>query len=159
IRFRQERWDDAVQAADAGLAIEPQDTDCLNLRSLALTKLGRGKEATASVEASLAHDPNNPYTHQAIGFAKLHQGDAKQALVHFQEALRRDPTLDGARQGLVEALKAGNPIYRTVLGWFLWLERFEPQRRTQILIGIWIATMVLRRLLAKAGYENAALVA
>jgi Flp pilus assembly protein TadD len=158
IRFHQERWEDALQAADTGLAIDPHDTGSLNLRSLALTKLGRGKEATASVETSLAHDPENPYTHQALGFAKLHQGDAKQALTHFQEALRRDPTLDGAREGMLEALKARNPIYRMVLGWFLWLERFEPKRRTQILIGIWIGTMFFRRMLDQAGYENAAVV-
>ena len=159
IRFRQERWEDALRAADAGLAIDPHDTDSLNLRSLSLTKLGRSAEATASVESSLANDPDNPYTHQALGFAKLHQGDHKQALTHFQEALRRDPTLDGAREGLLEALKARNPIYRIVLGWFLWLDRFEPQRRTQILIGIWIGSMVLRNMLEGAGYTDAATVA
>jgi tetratricopeptide (TPR) repeat protein len=157
IHFYQERWADAVQSADAGLAISPDDTDCLNLRSLALTKLGRSSEATASVTASLARDPDNPYTHQTLGYAKLHQGDAKQALHHFQEALRRDPTLDGSRQGLVEALKARNPIYRMVLGWFLWFERFEPQRRTQVLIGIWLGAQVGRKSLAAAGYETAAI--
>ena len=67
---------------------------------------------------SLAHDPENPYTHQARGFALLQQGDAKGALVHFQEALRRDPQSRGARAGLVEALKAQNPLYRVVLAWF-----------------------------------------
>ena len=157
IRFRQERWHDALRAADAGLAIEPQDTDCLNLRSLALTKLGRSDEATASVEASLAHDPDNPYTHQALGYSQLHQGNAKQALHHFQEALRRDPTLDGSRQGLVEALKARNPIYRVVLGWFLWLERFEPRRRTQILIAVWLAAQIGRNALRAAGHDSAAM--
>mgnify|MGYP003649539862 FL=1 len=156
IRFAQNRWDDTLKSADAGLALEPEDTDCLNLRSLALTKLGRKDEATASVTASLAQDPDNPYTHQALGYAKLHQGDAKQALTHFQEALRRDPTLDGARAGLVEALKARNPIYRMVLGWFLWLERFEPQRRVQIMVGLWLAAQIGRSALAEAGYDNAA---
>lgn len=156
IQFAQNRWEDALKAADAGLALEPEDTGCLNLRSLTLTKLGRTDEATASVHASLKHDPENPHTHQALGYAKLHQGDAKQALTHFQEALRRDPTLDGSRAGLVEALKARNPIYRMVLGWFLWLERFEPQRRLQILIGLWVSAQVGRRLLAGAGYDTAA---
>lgn len=72
--------------------------------------------------------------------SREHQGDAKQVLTHCQEARRRDPTLAGARAGLVEALKARNPIYRMVLDWFLRLERFErfkSQRRLQIVISLW----------------------
>ena len=138
IRMRQRRWADALAAADEGLALDAEHTDCLNLRSLALTKLGRGAEATDTVDASLAHDPDNPYTHQARGFALLQQGDAHGALHHFQEALRRDPSLDGARAGLVEALKARNPLYRLVLGWFLWLDRFSNARRLQIAFGLWL---------------------
>jgi len=158
IRFRQQRWPDALRAADEGLRRDPEDTDCLNLRSLALTKLGRRDEANATVEASLARDPDNPYTHQAQGFAMLQQGEPKRALKHFQEALRRDPTLDGARAGLVEAIKAQNPIYRWVLAPFVWMERFPPARQTQILIGAWFAAQVGRRSLAGAGYETAAAV-
>lgn len=156
IRFQQERWPDALEAADTGLAIDPQDSDCLNLRSLALTKLGRSSEALASVEASLASDPDNPYTHQARGYSLLHEGNAKQALHHFQEALRRDPTLDGARAGMVESIKSQNPIYRMVLAPFLWMERFPPQRRSQILIGAWLLAQVGRNSLAGAGYGTAA---
>ena len=156
IRFQQERWADALEAADEGLGIDPQDSDCLNLRSLALTKLGRSSEASASVEASLASDPDNPYTHQARGYSYLHEGNAKQALHHFQEALRRDPTLDGARAGMVEAIKSQNPIYRMVLAPFLWMERFSPQRRSQILIGAWLLAQVGRKSLAGAGYGTAA---
>lgn len=151
----QRRWQDALAAADAGLQIDPHETDCLNLRAIALTKLGRAAEATDSVDASLAHDPDNPWTHQARGFALLTQGDAKGALHHFQEALRRDPTLESSRQGLVEALKAQNPIYRLVLGWFLWLERFSTGRQQQILIGAWLASLVGSRALRDAGYTTA----
>jgi len=158
IHYSQERWPEALAAADAGLAIDPQETDCLNMRSLALTKLGRSEEATASVDESLAHDPDNPYTHQARGFSMLHQGKAKEALHHFQEALRRDPTLDGARAGLVEAIKTHNPIYRWVLAPFMWMERFPPQKRTQILIGAWLLAQVGRSSLAGAGYDGAAMV-
>jgi len=156
IRCAQKRWSEALAAADAGLQLDPQDTDCLNLRSLALTKLGRASEATDSVDASLARDPDNAHTHQARGIAMLHRGDAKAALHHFQEALRRDPTLDGARAGLVEALKAKNPLYRLVLGWFLWLERFSGPRQIQIIIGLWLVARFGGRALRDAGHTTSA---
>ncbi|MFN3243942.1 MAG: tetratricopeptide repeat protein [Planctomycetota bacterium] len=159
ILLLQSRWQAAITAADAGLAIDPQNTDCLNMRSVALTKLGRSDEAQADVKASLAHDPDNPYTHQARGFACLRQGQPKEALQHFQEALRRDPMLDGARAGLVEALRSHSPIYRAVLAPFVWLERFPPQRQTQVLIGAFVVAQIGRRSLAAAGYETAATVA
>lgn len=156
IRLGQRRWHDALVAADDGLMLDPQDTDCLNLRSLALTKLGRGREANDSVDASLAKDPDNPFTHQARGWALLGQGDAKSALHHFQEALRRDPTLDGSRQGLVEALKARNPVYRLVLGWFSYLERFSGPRQFLIVIGIYFAVRFLGQAARAGGHDTAA---
>jgi Flp pilus assembly protein TadD len=158
IRLLQRRWADALAAADEGLALDPQDTDCLNLRAIALTRLGRGAEATDSVDASLARDPDNPYTHQARGFALLQRGDAKGALHHFQQALRRDPTLDGARAGLVEALKARNPLYRVVLRWFLWLGRFSGGNQVAIVLGVWFASRLASGALAAGGHEVAATV-
>jgi tetratricopeptide (TPR) repeat protein len=158
IRCAQRRWQDALVAADEGLALDPHDVDCLTLRSLALTKLGRAAEATDTVDAALAKDPDNPYTHQARGWALLHQGDSKGAAHHFQEALRRDPSLDGARAGLVEALKAHNPIYRLVLSWFLWLDRHSRGRQFQILIGAWLVARFGGGALRDAGYDTAATV-
>lgn len=155
IRLQQKRWQDALAAAERGLEIAPQNTDCLNLRSIALVRLGRRAEASDTLDASLAHDPDNPYTHQARGFALLHAGDAKGALHHFQEALRRDPTLAGSRSGLVEALKARNPLYRLILGWFLWLDRFSKGRQLQIVIGLWLAARFGSQALTDAGYETA----
>lgn len=158
IRIDQKRWQDALAAADHGLGLEPENVTCLNLRSLALVRLGRKQEATDALDASLSHDPDNPYTHQARGFALLSRGDAKGALQHFSEALRRDPTLDGARAGLVEALKARNPLYRLVLAVILWLDRFTTGRQQQILVGAWLVMILGRRLLAGSGNQSAATV-
>lgn len=154
----EKRWPEALAAAEAGLRLDPEHTDCLNLRSVALVRLGRGAEARDTLDASLRHDPDNPYTHQARGFALLHAGDARAALHHFQEALRRDPTLDTARAGLVESLKARNPVYRLLLGWMLWLDRFSAGRQLQILFGVWLAQFVVGRSLRASGHEDAATV-
>jgi tetratricopeptide (TPR) repeat protein len=156
IRLGQKRWADALAAADAGLEIDPEDTDCLNLRAFALVKLGRSAEATDAVDASLARDPDNAQTHQARGFARLNAGDADGAVHHFQEALRRDPMLDGARAGLVEALKAKNPLYRQVLRWFLWLERFSGKQQIAIVFGLWLAARAGSAALREAGQPMAA---
>lgn len=156
--YAARRFDEALAAADDGLTIDPHDVDCLNLRSAALTKLGRSDEANDAGEAALAKDPDNPWTRHTRGYALLNQGDAKGALHHFQEALRRDPSMDGARAGLVEALKARNPFYRVVLGWFLWLDRFSQGKQRQILIGAWLIATMSSRGLRSAGHEDAATV-
>lgn len=156
IRLQQKRWPDALAAAERGLEIAPEDIDCLNLRSLALVRMGRRGEARDTLDASLAHDPDNPYTHQARGFALLHAGDAKGALHHFKEALRRDPTLEASRTGVVEALKARNVLYRLVLAWFLWLDRFSKGRQLQIVLGLWLASRFGSSVLTDAGHATAA---
>lgn len=156
IRLAQRRWQAALDACNAGLELDPHDTDCLNLRAIALSRLGRGAEAVDTVDASLAHDPDNPYTHQARAFALLQRGDSKGAVHHFQEALRRDPSLESSRHGLLEALKARNPLYRLVLGWFLWLDRFPPARQLQIMVGIFLVARFGGDALEGAGYETAA---
>jgi tetratricopeptide (TPR) repeat protein len=158
IRLSQRRWAEALDAADQGLALDAEDVDCLNLRSIALSKLGRGAEATDTVDASLRKDPDNPLTHQARGFALLHRGHPEEALHHFQEALRRDPSLDGARAGLVEALKAHNPIYRLVLAWFLWLDGKARGHQFAIVIGAFLAARFGGDALANAGHTTAATV-
>lgn len=155
----QHRWHDALVHAEWGLELDAAHTACLNLRAIALRNMGRGDEANATLEHALAEDPENAYTHQNQGWALLQRGDTKGAIAHFQEALRRDASLDGARAGLVEALKARNPFYRLVLSGFLWLSRYSAARQRQILLGLFVASFVGRRLLASAGHPEAARVA
>lgn len=152
----EKRWKDALAHTECGLELDASHVACLNLRALALRNLGRGDEARATVESALAEDPENAYTHLNQGWALLQQGDAKRAIAHFQESLRHDPSLDEARAGLVEALKARNPFYRLVLGWFLWLGRYTAARQRQILLGLFVASICGRNLLKTAGHPEAA---
>jgi hypothetical protein len=73
-----------------------------------------------------------------MGWKLLHDGNPKKALEHFQEALRIDPELDWARQGLLEALKAHHRIYSLVLQYFLWMMRLGGRARWFIIIGAYI---------------------
>src|SRR6185295_5916341 len=78
------------------------------------------------------------------GWALLHAGDAKRALEHFREALRLDPELEFARAGVVEALKARNPIYRVMLLYFLWMARLSGRTRWGIILGGYFGFRMLR---------------
>jgi hypothetical protein len=125
VRFDQRRWQDALDSAERGLAIEPQHVTCNNLRAMALVQLGRRAEAGATIASALARDPGNAVTHANQGWTLLNAADYLGASNHFREALRLDPTSAWARDGIVEALKARNPIYSLLLRYSLWMSRLS----------------------------------
>lgn len=135
LHLHRERWGDALVEANAGLAIDPEDTDCLNLRAAALTKLRRHEEAEQTIGRTLHKSPENPQAHANMGWQLLHRNQPKQAMQHFQEALRLQPDNDFAKAGLVEAIKARNPIYRVLLAYLLWMSTLSPAMRFGVLIG------------------------
>ncbi|MHC4993496.1 MAG: tetratricopeptide repeat protein, partial [Planctomycetota bacterium] len=117
--------------------------ECANFRAIALVQLGRRDEAGGAIGSALSHEPDNPTTHANMGWTLLHQNKTKQALEHFREALRLDPNHEWAKQGIVEALKARNPIYRLMLIYFLWMSRLEPRVQWGVLIGGFILIRAL----------------
>lgn len=143
IEFASSRWKDCLEAAEQGLQFEPEDVECNNLRAMALVKLGRRDEAGQSIDAALANEPDNALTHANQGWTRLHEGRPKEAAEHFREALRLDPQLEWARVGIVEAMKARNPIYRGMLAWFLWMSRFSPRVQIAMLLGLIFGNQVL----------------
>jgi tetratricopeptide (TPR) repeat protein len=137
------RWKDMLAAAERGLALDPTHVGCLNLRANALRQLGRADEAAEALDTALSAEPENPYSHTSYGFARLQRGEHQAAIEHFREALRLDPTHEDARAGLVEALKAQNPLYRPILWWILWSSR---RTGTQLMIGAFVVIFGLRAL-------------
>ena len=131
------RWTDALEAADRGLAVDPEHVACTNLRASALVHLGRKVEAGAALGQALNRDPENSYTHANQGWALLHRAEPRAAVDHFREALRLDPENDTARGGLIEALKARNPLYGLMLRYFLWMGRLQPRTQWLVIIGGW----------------------
>jgi Flp pilus assembly protein TadD len=121
IHFSRKHWQKALRAAKEGLRYDPEDAQCLHCRGMALNKLGERAEATDSLKDALASDPESAVAHATLGWVQLHQGKPESALECFREALRLNPLSDYARQGIVEALKARNPIYRFMLRYFLWM--------------------------------------
>ena len=138
IYLQTQRWQEAIEAAERGLAIEAQHETCTDLRSVALTKLGRREEAAGAIGEALRRNPQNADAHANQGWNMLHRGEYRQALEHFREALRIDPENQWARSGMVEALKARNPVYRVLLAWAFWLLKMDSRVRIAVIIGLYI---------------------
>jgi tetratricopeptide (TPR) repeat protein len=143
ILFDLRRWQDALDAAEEGLALDAENDHCNNLRAMALVKLGRRDEAGATIESALERDPENAVTHANQGWTLLEKGETAKALEHFREALRLEPDLEWARQGVLEALKAHYPLYRLMLMYFLWMAKLSRRAQWGLILGGWLGIRFL----------------
>lgn len=146
IELARRRWPAALEAAEQALALNPEHVGANNLRAMALVRLGRKEEAMQTVDFALNRAPDDAFSHANQGWNCLHRNDPKQAQVHFREALRLQPDLEYARQGMLEALKARNPIYRGMLAYFLWLGRQSARFQWAFIIGIYFGSRAAREL-------------
>lgn len=137
----------ALTAAEQALAINPEHVQAANLRAMALVRLGRKAEATETVDFALQKAPNSALSHANQGWTYLHRNDPRRAQEFFREALRLDPTMEFARQGMLEALKARNPVYRAMLAYFLWMGRQGSKLQWGIVIGTYFFSRFLNNLL------------
>jgi tetratricopeptide (TPR) repeat protein len=141
LQLDQLRWKEGLGTAEHGLRIHPGNIPCANLRALALRHLGRSDEAERMTRGTLACDPENASSHASRGWVLLQQGDPTGALRHFREALRLNPNMKWAREGIIRALKARNPVYRLFLRYFLWVSRFPQRQRSLMLVALYIASL------------------
>ena len=141
---RRRQWHDALDAAGRGLEIDPQHAASANLRALALGELGRADEAEAALDETLALDPDNASSHANRGWQLLRQSKPDQALESFRDALRLDPTLDWARAGIIEALKARKSFYRVFLRYAFWMSSLSGRARWMVIIGLFVLARIAR---------------
>ena len=145
IHYDLRRWQDALGAADQALELDPEHSGALNLRAMALRQLGHHAAAADTIEGALAKDPENALTHANRGWMLLRRGDTTAALESFREALRLDPTLETARSGIVEGLKARHAIYRLLLRYFMWMDTLTAGRQWLVIIGGYVVFRGLGR--------------
>lgn len=138
-------WKESLESADEALSLDAQHLGARNLRGMALTQLGRKAEAEATLGEALAEDPEDALTHANQGWVCLHKSDPGKALEHFREALRLDPSMEWARSGIVEALKARHLIYRLMLRFFLWMGRQTATAQWAIILGLVVGPQLLAR--------------
>jgi tetratricopeptide (TPR) repeat protein len=121
ILLEEKQFENALQKANEGLAIDAENITCLNARSTALNKLKRTDDAFATMQDALSQDPENEFTHTTIGWNLLERGQHNEAAGHFREALRLNPTMANAQAGLKEALKSKILPYKLLLQYSFWL--------------------------------------
>ena len=140
------RHADAEASAREALALDPDDGSAANILSHALRIQGKSAENEDRIEAMLARDPEDDDNHCAAGWQALQSGRHKQAQTHFMEALRLNPENDLAREGMLEAFKSRSPLYRSYLKWVFWMASQSQARQWAIIIGIYVAQRLLRKL-------------
>ncbi len=140
----ESRWSEALYYAEQALAQDPEHIDATNLRSMALIRLGQAEAAVANLDHALGHAPENARVHANRGWTLLQAHQYEQAMSAFAEALRLDPQLDWAREGMLEALKARHWVYRQFLRYSFWMSQHGQKHQLLIMIGL----IVLIRLVA-----------
>lgn len=144
IKLARKQFEQALQTADVALAIDAENLLALNTRSTALNKLNRSEESFQTIEGALREDPNNAYTHANYGWGLLEQGNHKKALQHFKEALTNNPNSTHAQAGMLEALKAANPVYRLFLKYAFWMSNLTARYQWGVIIGFYVGYNALR---------------
>ncbi|MBN1219637.1 MAG: tetratricopeptide repeat protein [Anaerolineae bacterium] len=146
LHLQARHWRKARDVAQQGLALNPEDVTCINIRAMALIKLDQAQEADDALTTALAKDPENSITHANQGWFLLEQGNREAAMSHFREALRLDPNLGWARAGVVESLKARNPVYRLLLRYFFFMSRLTSDEQLVAVGGLALAMGTFRSL-------------
>ncbi|HEX2535255.1 MAG TPA: tetratricopeptide repeat protein [Chitinophagaceae bacterium] len=143
IRIAEKAFEEGLDNANQGLALESDNLTCLNARSIALNKLKRTEAAIATMQNALALDPDNEMTHTTVGWNHLEKGRHKEARRHFLEALRINPNGEAAREGLKAALKSTVAPYRWLLQYSFWIQDKGKNMRVIVPLVLFLSFRVL----------------
>ncbi len=146
LKIERKQYTEALQLADKALELNAENIHAMNARSTALLKLNRKNESFSTIEGALRQDPDNAYTHANYGWGLLEKGSHKDALLHFAEALKKNPNLELAQRGMAEALKARYILYRGFLKFSLWMSNLRGKLQWAIIIGFFLLFRVIRGL-------------
>ncbi len=97
-----DRPEQAEQAARRAVALAPEAFDAHYSLGVALLKLERYDESVAHLEKAARLAPYHASPHLRLGMAYSRAGQRQQAIQAFRRALQLDPTLEIARQELLD---------------------------------------------------------
>ncbi len=143
LKYDADQWEDALKLADRALAIDPDDAASMRLRADCLTRLGHVGPAESLLQDALRIDAENARTHAKLGRNCLQQEDRVRAMGHFREALRIDPHEESARLGILDTLKAANPVFRLCLRGFFWSQTFSSNHRFWLFQGLMVLLIAI----------------
>lgn len=100
------RTEEALTALERAVALAPSDADAsYDLGSL-LLEADRPADATVRLRASLAANPRSPQTLNNLGIALASQGNLREAIPLWEQAVAIDPTFADAQRNLATAKEA-----------------------------------------------------
>jgi len=126
IYINQKKYQKALEMADLGLACQPEHEECLINRGAALLDLNRLQEAEEATKDALRIDPENYTAHLNQGAIQLRLFNHAEAFRHYRESLRLNPSSEQARLGVIESLKAKNPLYHGLLRFSVFCRSLPP---------------------------------
>lgn len=138
IHFSKTNWQEALDGATEALSLEAENVGALNLRAKSLVKLNKVADANSTLDYAIHQNPENPDSHANKGWALIEKDDYDNALVHFKEALRIDPNHIWAKEGLKNAIKGKNILYRGILKYFLWMAKQSEKNQWGFIIGAYV---------------------
>lgn len=104
--LQQGRWDDAITALSAYVALAPQDAETLVMLGVAYSQSGRHADALLTMDRAARLAPQAAPVHTNRGLVLERGGLPEEAVQAFQEALRLNPNDTRATQRLA-ALRQG----------------------------------------------------
>jgi Flp pilus assembly protein TadD len=104
---QQGRHEEAIQAWQRVLALQPEDASAESNLGVALAKTHREREAVAHLEKALALNPRDALAHSNLGGVLAGLGEIELAITHFRQALELAPDSASAHYNLGVALYTG----------------------------------------------------
>lgn len=146
--YQKEKRDEAIEWAKKGLETDPENDFCANVLSMVLGVKGDTLGAEAVLGDRLARNPEDAFSHANMGYNFIRKGNMKQAKVHFKEALLIDPEFQYAKDGMIEAIKGSNILYRTIVNYGVWMEKLTSKNQWFVIIGLLLVVNFLPVLIA-----------
>ena len=138
------QWKEAEQCARNALALDPDDETASNLLAHTLRLQNRLDESEEESNRRLARNPDNAFSFASAGWAALQRGDIRGAEGKFKEALRINPDMEYAREGLKHSYRARSAFFRLFLRWAFFIQRFNEKHRTLLIISLVIGFNVMK---------------
>ncbi len=150
-------WKAAEECARKALEIDPDDDAASNLLAHSLRLQNRLDESEDESNRRLARNPENAFSFATAGWAALQRGDVPGAEAKFREALRIEPDMEYAREGLKHSYRARSAFFRMFLKWSFFIQSVSEKHRTLLIISLVVGFNIMktRRLRHPSGARRA----